>query len=183
MLHRRHIALWNRIYDVADEKVPLRMTIRQERRAVFRHFTHHNPIFVTSHTVVNFRHFTHQANLWISIRSFRHFTHQLSSLHTPTFVTSHTGPSEKTFLIKNLRYLIHSVTLSLTYFLTLRGHAQRCPSFVVSVTPVRHFTHRRAVAREDQPSAIPGSAPPTAALRALPAPFKRSPCLRLRTTI
>ena len=55
-----------------------------------RHFTHHNLLSSLHTPVVKIRHFTHRLSLWITWPLFRHFTHRLSSLHTPSFVTSHT---------------------------------------------------------------------------------------------
>ncbi len=55
-----------------------------------RHFTH-LALLSSFHTpAVKIRHFTHRLSLWITLQALRHFTHHDSSLHTPSFVTSHT---------------------------------------------------------------------------------------------
>ena len=55
-----------------------------------RHFTH-LALLSSLHTpIVKIRHFTHRLSLWITLQALRHFTHPDSSLHTPSFVISHT---------------------------------------------------------------------------------------------
>ena len=55
-----------------------------------RHFTHLELLSSFHTPAVKIRHFTHRFNLWITLQALRHFTHHDSSLHTPSFVTSHT---------------------------------------------------------------------------------------------
>jgi hypothetical protein len=70
--------LGTRIHDVADEEVLLRVAIRQERRAIYRHFTHPRA------RQREIRHFTHLASIVTSHTNYRHFAHRFFvTLHTP----------------------------------------------------------------------------------------------------
>ena len=98
MLHVLHHVLQNRVGDIADEQVMLRMTVRQKGREGVRVFSYHEAWFVFSVTHVKIRVFSYQD----------------SCFQLPRFVFSVTMTSGKYLIIHRDFALSTGVTLYLT---------------------------------------------------------------------